>query len=67
MDFTWYYFIGKTKLNLSFKETGRLTLRLFNKFYNHYKNDFDLETYLRTQKVTYKELKTKAQKSDFWI
>lgn len=67
MDFTWYYFIGKTKLNLSFKETGRLTLRLFNKLYKHYKNDFDLENYLRNQKTTYKELKVKSQQSEFWF
>lgn len=67
MDFTWYYFIGKTKLNLSFKETGRLTLRLFNKLYKHYKNDFDLENYLRSQKITYKELKVKSQQSEFWF
>jgi len=67
MDFTWYYFIGKTKLNLSFKETGRLTLRLFNKLYKHYKNDFDLENYLRNQKITYKELKAKSQQSEFWF
>lgn len=67
IDFTWFYFIGKAKLNLSFHETGRLTLKIFNKLYQHYKDDFDLETRLKNQNVTYKEAYAKAQKAEEWF
>ena len=67
IDFSWFYFIGKTKLNLSFKETGRLTIRLFNKLYGHYKNDWDFEMRLRKGNMTYAEAFIKAQEDEEWL
>ena len=60
-------FIGKTKLLLSFKETGRLTLREFNKLYQHYKDDFDLEMRLKNSNTTYAEAYKKAEADEEWI
>jgi hypothetical protein len=67
IDFSWFYFIGRKCLNLTFKETGRLTLRTFNKLYQHYKNNWDLEMRLRTANVTYAEAHKTAQKSEEWL
>ena len=67
IDFTWFYFIGRTKLNLTFKEVGRLTLRTFNKFYQHYKDTFDLEMKLKASDTTYAELKKKSIKQQEWF
>ena len=63
----WFYFIGKTKLNLTFKETGRLTLYMFNKLYQHYKDDWDLEMLLFKSNRTYKEIKENQNKNEYWI
>lgn len=52
---------------MSFKETGRLTLRMFNKLYKHYKNDFDLELTLKLSKTTYAEMEEKANKEREWF
>ena len=67
MDFSWFMFIGKTKLNLSFKETGRLTLTMFNKLYAHYKNDWDYEMRLFNANMTYDEAFRQAQKDEEWL
>jgi hypothetical protein len=67
IDFTFFYFVGKTKLNLSFKETGRLTYRLFSKLYQHYKNNFDLELQMKIKNVTYGELYNRQQQEDEWF
>lgn len=67
MRFDWFRFIGKTKLNLSFKETGRLTLRQFNRLYQYYKDDFDLEMRLRGSNTTYREAYIQAQKEEEWF
>lgn len=67
IDFSWFWFIGKAKLNLSFKETGRLTFRMFNKLYTHYKDNFDMEMRLRKANVTYKEAWKKNQEKDEWF
>lgn len=67
IDFSWFWFIGKKKLGLSFKETGRLTLWMFNKLYGHYKDDWDLEMRLRNANMTYKEAYIKSQKDEEWI
>ena len=67
IDFSWYYFIGKAKLHLSFKETGRLTLHMFGKMYSHYKDDFDLEMKLRSSDTTYKQLFIQSQKDEEWF
>lgn len=67
IDFTFFYFIGITKLNLSEKRVGRLTFRLFNKLYQHYKNVFDLEMRLKNRDMTYKELYARTQQEDEWF
>lgn len=67
MEFSWFYFIGKKKLNLSFKETGRLTLRMFGRLYQYYKDDFDLEMKMWKNHKTYEQLKREAQRSEEWF
>ena len=67
IDFSWFYFIGKAKLNLSFKETGRLTIYMFNKLYDHYKDNFDIEMRLSKANVTYADAFNKAQESEEWF
>lgn len=67
IDFSWYYFIGKTRLGLSFRETGRITLRLFNKLYKHYKNAFDFEMRLKATNTTYEEAHQKANDAQEWF
>ena len=52
---------------MSFKETGRLTYRLFSKLYQHYKNNFDLEMQMKTKNVTYSELFKRQQQEDEWF
>lgn len=64
IDFTWFYFIGRTRLCMTFKETGRMTLATFMKFYRHYKNQFDAETRLRNSNTTYAEAEAMAYKQD---
>lgn len=49
------------------KEVGRLTLRTFNKLYQHYKDDFDMETRMRKANLTYEEVKKQAQKAEEWL
>lgn len=67
IDFSWFYFIGKTKLNLSFHETGRLTLTMFNKLYGHYKDTWDFEMRLRAANVTHRAAFLQAQKNEEWF
>lgn len=67
IDFSWFWFIGKTKLNLSFNETGRLSLRMFYKLYGHYKDNFDYEMRLRNANVTYEEAFQKQQADEEWF
>ena len=45
----------------------RLTLRQFNKEYQIYKDDFDLELLLRLTRTTYEKAKFKAQQSEEWF
>jgi len=54
-------------LGLSFKETGRLTLRTFFKLYEHYKNDYDLEFTLKRKNLTYAEAQAQADKNEEWF
>ena len=63
----WFYFIGKTKLGLTFKETGRLTLYVFNKLYQHYKDNWDFEMLLSKSGKTYKDIKEEQNKDEYWI
>ncbi len=67
IDFSWFYFIGRTKLGLSFHEVGRMTLTLFNKLYQHYKDNFDLELRLRNANKTYADAYKQAQDAEEWL
>ena len=67
IDFSWFYFIGKTKLNLSFKETGKMTLTMFNKFYQHYQDNWGMEMRLSKGNMTYSEAKAKAREAEDWF
>lgn len=49
------------------KEIGRMTLTLFNKHYDHYKNLFDFELMLHKTGTTYKKAYEKANESDKWF
>lgn len=67
IDFSWFYFIGKAKLNLSFHETGRLTVTMFNKLYGHYKNNWDFEMKLTAAGMTYRAAFLKSQQDEEWL
>lgn len=67
MDFSWFYFIGSKKLNLTIHQTGRLTLRMFGKLYAHYKDDHDLEMKLWKSNTTYADAHRQAQKDEEWF
>jgi len=67
VDFTWFYFVGRNKLGFTFKEVGRLTLRTFNKMYQLYKNDFDMEMRLKNSNTTYQELEKKQIEDEEWF
>ncbi|MBQ6483072.1 MAG: hypothetical protein IJI45_18355 [Anaerolineaceae bacterium] len=60
-------FVGLTKLNLTAKQTGRLTLTLFNKLYAHYKDSWDMEMRMTQANVTYAELAKKAMQDEEWF
>jgi hypothetical protein len=67
INFLWIYFICRNRLNLTDKESGRITLRQFLGLYQAYKDTFDLELLLRANKVTYQELKQKSEKAEEWF
>lgn len=52
---------------MSFKETGKLTLTMFNKLYSHYKNNFDMEMRLKNANMTYEEAYKKSQEAEEWL
>jgi len=52
---------------LTDKQIGRLTLTLFNKYYDHYKNTFDFEMLLEKSGTTYKAAYEKAHESEKWF
>jgi hypothetical protein len=52
---------------LTYKETGRLTVKTFLKLYQHYKDDFDVELRLKNNNMTYEELYNKSQQSEEWF
>lgn len=54
-------------MGLSFAETGRLTLWMFNKLYEHYKVDWDMEMRLERSNTTYAELKRKTEEQEDWF
>lgn len=40
---------------------------MFNKLYQHYKDDWDLEMLLFKSSKTYKEIKEEQNKGEYWI
>lgn len=54
-------------MGFTFKEVGRLTIRIFMKFYHNYQDNFDLEMRLRNANVTYKELYERQMKEEEWF
>ena len=67
IDFGYLDYIGRVKLKLKEGETGRLTLKQFNKMYSYYKNDFDLEMFMTATHTTYAKLKAKEHQSESWF
>jgi len=67
IDISWYFFISKTKLGLTSSEAGRITITLFNRLYQHYKNNFDLEMQLTQTGTTYEAAYKKAQDAQEWF
>lgn len=64
IDFSYYYFIGATRLGLTFKQTGRMTMRMFNRLYKHYKNTWSIEMRLSHANMTYDELEAKVREQE---
>lgn len=56
-----------TRLRFTYKESGRLTLRQFLNYYQHYKDNFDLELMLKASNTTYAKLRAKQLESEEWI
>lgn len=52
---------------MSIKETGRLTLTMFNKMYGHYKDVWDMEMRLTQANMTYAEAHDKSMKDEEWL
>ena len=52
---------------LTDKETGRLTLTMFNKLYGHYKDNWDMEMRMFHNNMTYRGLYLKSQEDDEWF
>lgn len=40
---------------------------MFNKLYQHYKDDFDVELRLKNNNITYEELYKKSQQNEGWF
>lgn len=56
-----------TKLGMTYKEAGRLTMRKFNRLYDAYKLNFDLELRLLLSRTTYGEAYKKSLKDEEWL
>lgn len=67
INFAWFRFIGRKKLALTNREVGRLTLREFNREYQLYKDDFDLELSLQLGRTTYAQMKKKQLQNEEWF
>ena len=66
-NFSWIYYISRAKLNLSEKETGRLTYKEFKLRYKAYKDVFDMELLLTLARKTYAQVDAEANKSEEWF
>lgn len=45
----------------------RLTYKMFDKLYQHYKDDFDLEMKMKATRTSYQKLKAEMYKSEEWF
>lgn len=52
---------------MEFKEIGRMTLSRFMRFYQHYKDTFDVEMRLYKANTTYAEAEKKAIQAEQWF
>ena len=52
---------------LSNKEVGRMTIREFNREYQIYKDNFDLELMLTATRTTYAKAKAEQQQKEEWF
>nr|DAX39500.1 MAG TPA: hypothetical protein [Caudoviricetes sp.] len=55
------------RLRFNYKEAGRLTIRQFSNYYQHYKDTFDLEMRLYNSNTTYADLKAKQLQAEEWF
>jgi hypothetical protein len=67
VDFTWFRFIGRTRLGLTDREIGRLTITTFFRLYKHYKDTWSLEMRLARANLTYEEAEARAARSQEWL
>ena len=67
LSFSWVYYIARAKLNLTEKETGRLTYAQFKERYKAYKDTFDLELILTLNRKTYSDLQAIQDEGDEWL
>lgn len=49
------------------KETGRMTVRKFTRYYKAYKQNFDMELLLFLTKKTYRKLEEESVDDEDWI
>lgn len=49
------------------KETGRMTVRKFTRYYKAYKQNFDMELLLLLTKKTYRKLEEESVDDEDWI
>ena len=52
---------------MSFKETGRMTLTMFYKMYEHYKDNWDMEMRMFNANKTYADAFVLQQKDAEWF
>ena len=55
------------KLGLTYKQTGRITLSVFNGLYAGYKRQWDLEHQLDWANKTFEDLSERVYKSQRWF
>ncbi len=67
IDFSWFYFIGLTRLGLTIREIGHLSVRLFMRLYGHYQTTWSREMKLTQANMTYAEFNKKQQEAEDWF
>lgn len=67
INFSWIYAVCLTRLNIPYKQIGRLTYSQFDALYCEYKNLFDLEMLLTQSKTTYEKMEKQAIDEAGWF